>query len=66
MAGCSRLRSRSPASPFPAAWYIEGPQKIGGSVVLTNNQASMTVDADTIKHDLACYGNAQAPDTFDN
>jgi hypothetical protein len=26
----------------------------------------MTADSDTIKHDLACYGNAQAPDTFDN
>jgi hypothetical protein len=47
------------------AWYVED-QPIGGSVLLTNNHAPITVDANTIRHDLACYGNAPAPDTFDN
>lgn len=51
---------------FPNSWYISGPQSIGGSVILTNNQAVTDVDTNHIAHDLICTGNNPPPTTFGN
>ncbi len=43
-------------------WYITGPpQTIGGSVVLTGNQAPVYLYGNTIAQSLACAGNSPAP-----
>jgi hypothetical protein len=51
---------------FPNSWYISGPQSIGGSVILTNNQAITQVDTNHIAHDLVCSGNNPPPVNFAN
>ena len=43
------------------SWTIEGPQEIDGNVLLTNNQVPISLLANHIKQNLACYNNTPPP-----